>query len=50
MWNEVFKFLCWMGWHLWEYIYAENNSAPGERQCKRCSAKQVHSDTGWGDI
>ncbi len=41
MWFNIIKYLCWIGWHVWEYLYKDNG--PAQRECKRCGVQQQYS-------
>ena len=45
-WSNLIKFLCWVGWHMWEYIYSGEDSE-SHRECKRCGIKQIKSQGKW---
>ena len=45
-WLNWVKFLCWVGWHMWEYVYSGENDESG-RKCKRCGVKQVKLQGEW---
>ncbi len=56
MWNwltnagSYIKFLCWVGWHMWEYVYSEPEDpdhSSNHRTCKICGVKQDHSEGKW---
>jgi len=51
MWQNVFKFLGWLGWHLWEYIWKGGGGEPhvfSHRKCKRCGVRDNYSVTSGG--
>ena len=41
MWNwltnagSYIKFLCWVGWHMWEHVY-NNDGTTNHKKCKHC--------------
>jgi len=54
MWLDIFKILCFIGWHLWEYLYAEvlhsngmGDHTPLHRCCKRCGIVQKQLKGTW---
>ena len=53
MWLDIFKILCFIGWHLWEYLYAEvvpgasGDHTPHHRRCQRCGIEQKQLKGTW---
>jgi hypothetical protein len=52
MWLNVLKFFCWLGWHLWEYIWKGGGveaHVVSHRKCKRCGTTEKYSvaSGGW---
>ena len=50
-WLNWVKFACWVGWHMWEYVYSgkvpPDENSQSYRECKRCGAKQVKLQGKW---
>ena len=42
-WQNVFKILCWVGWHVWEYVYKGDAQSNPQRCCKYCGTTQIYS-------
>ena len=44
MWKIVLSYgikaLCYVGWHIWEYVYKSDGSQT-HRKCKRCGITHV---------
>ena len=45
-WLNVVKFLCWVGWHMWEYVYSSTGEEQ-HRSCKRCGIEQAKFGDQW---
>ena len=52
MWQSILaasiRALCYVGWHLWEYVYSGDGSE-SQRKCKRCGITHV-KQTKWEEV
>ena len=50
MWQSILaasiRALCYLGWHLWEYVYSGSET---QRKCKRCGITHV-KQTKWEEV
>ena len=52
MWQSILaasiRALCYLGWHLWEYVYSGDGSE-SQRKCKRCGITHI-KQTKWEEV